>query len=325
MAVLVTGGTGFVGSNIVGQLAGQGREVVVLDVTAPDAQLEKFWANDRARIHFVRGDITCVNDIENAVQGTTVKEIVHAAHRPAISSDPSEGPQQIVLGSVLGTINMLDIARSLPSVKRFLYISSANIYGPTPESTPIVEDHPLEPTTIYGATKCASEALVRYAAGGDYFSGVILRLGWIYGPMERPSCSRTRMSTIWEVCRFAARGDQIDINDVEAIRDWTYSGDVGRIVHAVLDAGRLEHLVYNLSGGVGYSTRTVLSLLKTRFSDLSYTEVSDEQANVVINTGNRRGPLDISRLAEDVGVLPSYKLASGLDAYLAWLSDIGEI
>ncbi|MFC2105270.1 NAD-dependent epimerase/dehydratase family protein [Candidatus Bipolaricaulota bacterium] len=324
MAVLVTGGTGFVGSNIVGQLASQGREVIVLDVTAPDAQLEKFWANDRARIRFVRGDVSCVNDIEEAVQGTTVKDIVHAAHRPAMPSDPSEGLQQLVRGSVLGTINMLDIARSLPSVERFVYISSANIYGPTPESTSIVEDHPLEPITTYGDTKRASEALVRYAAG-DSFSGVILRLGWIYGPMERPSCSRARMSTIWEVCHLAARGDQIDINDVEAIRDWTYSGDVGRIVHAVLTAGHLKHLVYNVSGGVGYSTRTVLSLLKARFSDLSYTEVSDEQANVVINTSNRRGPLDISRLTKDVAVLPSHDLASGLDAYLTWLSDMGEI
>ena len=323
MAILVTGATGFVGCNSVEYLARQGHDILALDVAPPDAMVEEFWGHVRERIHFVPCDITCTEEVEHAVRSTKVDTMVHAAAMSSASSAQPEGLQRTFRVIVLGTVAMLDVARSLPALERFLYISSAAVYGPASESTPVMEELALKPASTYALAKCASEALVRYAEG-KRGSVTILRLGWIYGPMERPTWSRSRMSTIWELCHRAKRGEQIRINDVEAIRDWTHGEDVGKAIHLLLAAKRQTHLVYNLSSGVGYPTKAVLSLLEEQFPDLSHTLVPSEQANVRIDTANRRGPLDIARLRDDVGFQPTYELSSGLKAYLAWLHDTEE-
>jgi len=137
--------------------------------------------------------------------------------------------------------------------------------------------------------------------------------------MERPTSARSRMSTIWELSHRALRGEGIRINDVDALRDWTNAEDVGKAVYSLLMQESVPHTVYNLSGGAGYATRAVLAVLQKRFLNLSYFVVPGKQANVYVNTENRRGPLSIQRLEEDVGFIPTYDLCSGLDAYVAWL------
>jgi len=324
MTVLVSGGTGFVGCNIVRYLAHQGWEVLAVDVTPPDNALEAYWRNEKDRIRFLQSDITCKQAVEEAVQGKKIEFIVHTAAITSWDQDRAESLQRMLQVNLLGSVTMLDIARSLSSVKGFVYLSSGAVYGSTRETRPITEEYALRPSNPYALAKCTSEALVRYAGEQRNFSTVVLRLGWIYGPMERPTSSRSRMSTIWELSHRALRGEEIRINDVEALRDWTNAEDVGKAVHLLLTQKRVPHTVYNLSGGAGYPTRAVLAVLQKRFLNLSYNVVPDEQANVHVNTENRRGPLSIRRLKEDLGFVPSYDLSSGLDAYVTWLGKKGE-
>jgi len=324
MLVLVSGGTGFVGCNVVRYLAHQGCEVLALDVTPPDNALETYWHKEEDRIRFVQSDITSKQAVEKTVKGEKIDFIVHTAAITSWNQDRLESLQRMLQVNLLGSVTMLDIARSLSSVKCFLYVSSGAVYGPTSEAVPITEKGALSPRNPYALAKCTSEALVRYAGEQRGFSTVVLRLGWIYGPMERPTSSRSRMSTIWELSHRALQEEAIRINDVEALRDWTNAEDVGKAVHLLLTQKRVSHTVYNLSGGAGYPTRAVLAVLQKRFLNLSYNVVPNKQANVHVNTENRRGPLSIQRLKEDVGFVPTYDLSSGLDAYAAWLSKKGE-
>ena len=319
MVVLVSGGTGFVGCNIVRYLAHQGWDVLALDVTPPDSALETYWHEEQDRIRFLQSDIVCKEAVEEAVQGEKIHSIVHTAAITSWDQDRLESLQRMLRVNLLGNVMMLDIARSLSSVKSFLYISSGAVYGPTSEAMPITEDCALSPGNPYALAKCASEAVVRYAGEQEGLSTAILRLGWIYGPMERPTSARSRMSTIWELSHRALRGEGIRINDVDALRDWTNAEDVGKAVYSLLMQESVPHTVYNLSGGAGYATRAVLAVLQKRFLNLSYFVVPGKQANVYVNTENRRGPLSIQRLEEDVGFIPTYDLCSGLDAYVAWL------
>jgi len=323
MTVLVSGGTGFVGCNIVRYLAHQGWEVLAVDVTPPDNALEAYWRNEKDRIRFFQSDITCKQAVEEAVQSEKIDFIVHAAAITSWDQDQLESLQRMLQVNLLGSVTMLDIARSLSSVKGFVYLSSGAVYGPTCETKPITEECALRPSNPYALAKCTSEALVHYAEEKRNFSTVVLRLGWIYGPMERPTSARSRMSIIWELSHRALRGDEIRINNVEAVRDWTHVEDVGKAVHLLLTLGHFPHAVYNLSGGEGYATRVVLAALQEQFSDLSSNVVPDEQANVHVNIQNRRGPLSIRRVKEDVAFIPTYNLYSGLDAYVTWLGKKG--
>jgi len=306
-------------------LAAQGYDVVALDIAAPDEVLDNFWRPVSERIRFVKGDVTDSRGIETTLRREKIDSIVHAA---AITSPPGDQPDRLLRllrVNLQGSVTVLDAAWATPSVKRFIYVSSGAVYGPTHEGSSISEESPIAPDSPYGLTKCASEAAVRYAHEEGVFTTVILRLGWIYGPMERPTSARSRMSEVWHLCHCALRDGDIRINDVTAVRDWTFSGDVGQAVGALLASNSLAHRVYNLGGGDGFSTESILAILRQRFTELRISVVAAEQANVLVNTQNRRGYLDIRRLQKGVGFYPEHDIASGMDAYIAWLQETGEV
>jgi len=323
MRILVTGGTGFVGSNIVSYLAEQGHDVVVLDVASPDAMLESFWHPVSDRIHFVQGDISHPCVIEDLLRDQSIDSVVHAAAITTASGD--EGLARLLRVNLQGSVTMLDAARAIASVKRFIFISSGAVYGPTPEGSPISEDATIATDIAYGQAKYAIEAAVRYAHCESEFTTAVLRLGWIYGPMERPTAARTRMSEICQLCHCALREGEIRINDTSAIRDWGYSKDVGQAVEVLLSSPSVPHRVYNFSGGEGYTIARIVELLEERIPKLCVRLVPEDRANVVVNVRNRRGHLDIRRLHEDVGFTPINDMASGLDATIAWLQKKGEL
>ena len=129
MATLVTGGTGFVGSNIVKTLAQRGHEVISYDVVEADVLVRRYvdpWAE---RVTFVRGDILNRGDLGGVAANHNFTKIVHAAAFTAIRPDiEAERSRSIVDINVLGTVNLLDMACDLP-LERFLYVSSGAVYG----------------------------------------------------------------------------------------------------------------------------------------------------------------------------------------------------
>ena len=132
MATLVTGGTGFVASNIVRMLAEQGEHVVVFDIALPSYLLLKYIEPWGSRITFIQGDILNQNALEATSQHKITK-IIHAAVFTGILPHIESGrSKDIVAINVMGTTNVLELASSL-SVERFVYVSSGSVYG---------DDHP---------------------------------------------------------------------------------------------------------------------------------------------------------------------------------------
>jgi nucleoside-diphosphate-sugar epimerase len=323
MSTLVTGGTGFVASNIVKTLAQRGHEVVCFDLVPPDELVKGYHGPQAGSITYVQGDILNPGDLERAVAGRNVTKIVHAAVftgiRPDIERDRS---RSIVDINVTGTANLLALAMTLP-MDRFLYVSSGSVYGEGLDPGGVLQEEiTLYPRTLYASTKYASELLTRRYGELHGFQTVSTRLSSPYGPMERVTGHRAVMSVFYEWTRDAVRGDPIRIGDRSASRDYTYVADTAAGICSVLDAPSLSYDAYNVASGPAYTLEQIAFALKEVRPSV---EIVDDPTHEVrsLRPDSARGPMDVTRLGEDVGFKPAYDLASGIREYLEWRETSG--
>ena len=146
MATLVTGGTGFVGVNIVKELAARGHDVVSLDVMPQDSLTQQFLGELTSRVTFVTGDILDTAGLETLRTAHSIDRVVHAAVFTVNRTDLETARSKDILDiNLTGTGNLLELAR-LAGVQRFIYVSSGAAYGLTrdPDQT-YNEDDPRNP------------------------------------------------------------------------------------------------------------------------------------------------------------------------------------
>jgi len=182
MDLLVTGGAGFIGSHLVDILMAQEANISVLD-NLSSGKLEDIKRRfDHRKLKFICGDLLNASEVTKAVEGCEI--VYHLAANPEVrvsSISPNIHFQQ----NVVATYNLLEAVRKIGSVKAFAFTSSSTVYGdaveiPTPE-----EYAPLEPISVYGASKLACEALITAYAHTYGFQAVIYRLANVVGPRSR--------------------------------------------------------------------------------------------------------------------------------------------
>lgn len=317
MATLVTGGTGFVGSNIVRALSQRGHDVICLDLTAPDALVRDHVEPGTGQVTFLQGDILNEEDVERAA-AYDIDKIVHAAVFTGILSDiERDRSQSIVDINVMGTVNLLELARRR-NVTRFVYVSSGSVYGDDIESDVVLhEDRPPNPRSLYAVGKYTSELLTRRYGELHGFPAASVRLGGPYGPMERITGHRANQSLLKEWTGNIVRGEPIRVGDRTMKRSFTHVADIAAGVCAVLDAPKLSHDVYNNSWAGWTSLGEVIGVLEELHPGLSVMDVPDQELS---GRGNR---MDVARIREDLGFVAQFDLASGLRDYLAWRAATG--
>ncbi len=149
MAILVTGGAGFIGSHVVDRLV-EREEVVILDNLSSGKYL-----NEKAE--FVRVDLSRKSDVEEVFRKYEIDEVWHIAANPDVRVG-SENPDEIYRNNVLATYNLLEAMRKV-KVDRIVFTSTSTVYGEA-KVIPTPEDYPTVPISIYGASKLACEALI---------------------------------------------------------------------------------------------------------------------------------------------------------------------
>ena len=319
MATLVTGGAGFVGSNIVKGLAERGHQVVCFDLTPADALLRKYLEPWSEKVIFFQGDILKVDDLRQVAAENPIDKIVHAAaFTPSRASNmEAERSRDIVNINIEGTVNLLDLASSA-TLKRFLYVSSEAVYGDAPAGVALVnEDAPLRPRNLYAVSKYASELLTRRYGELHAFETASVRLSYPYGPMERITGHRTRMSLIYQWTSNLVRGKPIVVDDRTQSRDYTFVGDVAAGIQAVLDAAILAYDVYNVSAGRPITLEEVINALTAVCPSLRVIDAPSGELRPVEPQAVR----DASRIEADLGYSRSHDIAAGLNAYLKWRED----
>src|SRR5581483_2289799 len=182
--VLVTGGAGFISSNVIRHLLeATPYEVVTLDALTYAGNLENLAdVMSHPRLSFVHGDIRHAALVRDLVEGVDV--IVNAAAESHVEKSIADGASEFVTTNVEGTQILLDAIRERP-VERFILISSSEVYG-TAEHAPMDEEHPLNPRSPYAATKAGADRLA-YAYWTTYeLPIVIVRPFNNYGPRQHP-------------------------------------------------------------------------------------------------------------------------------------------
>ncbi|MEZ3168864.1 NAD(P)-dependent oxidoreductase [Halorubrum ejinorense] len=320
MTVLITGGAGFVGANVVRHMAEGGRETVCFDRDAGDSDRLREWyfEDARERIDEVEGDVSDPEDLREAVERYDVDRIVHAATITPTPEAERDQARTILDVNLLGTANVLDAARDA-GVDRVVYISSGAVYRNNSELEAIDEYDSLDLDGLYPISKHGSEQLCRLYEDRYGLETVTARLGWVYGHMERPTGSRQHMSSVYNAMRAAIEGENIRINDPDRLRDWTHSRDVARGLQTLLAADSLGEPVYNLTAGEGYPMRQVVDRIADLFEGIKTRRVDSRlEANVPVSSSSRRGHLRTTRLSRETGFTPKLSLEEGLAEYRDW-------
>jgi len=319
--VLVTGGTGAVGILITRRSAAEGHEVLCASrgAAGADPARDRFLAPVRDRVRFVAADVADPESLARLWRDHAPTAVVHAAAITPTRQMETEDPAKILNANLMGTLHLLDQAQR-GGARRFVFISSAAVYGETDEATPIREDEPLKISGLYSIAKQASEHLCAHAADLHGLDAVACRVGWVYGPMERVMAgSRQSMSLVHEFTRLALAGEEIRVAHLDHVRDWIHGDDLARALLALFATERLPHRVYNLCGDRGYTIRELLDTLN-RVVPLHYRQVSAEESNVPpLQTRKRRGPMSLERLMADTGYRQTFSLEAGLRDYVAWV------
>lgn len=323
MTVLVTGSTGFVGINIVRKLAEHGWPVLGLTRRDPDTATLAFLGDLAAQVRFVAGDVRDRAGLHDLVRAEQVRRIVHAAAvTPALDGERAD-PALVIDVNLGGTLNVLEAARR-NRVERLVMISSTAVYGaPADRQRLIREDDALQIDNLYTICKQASEQLCRRYNDLFGLSTVVGRLGTAYGPMERGTASRQRMSLVYVLAHAGLAGQPLKLYGVDLLRDVCHIDDVSEAFARMLRAEQLRWPAYNVSAGRAYSLREIATLMQSLIPTLQWAETSEPaEAAVAVFPANERGPLDISRLHEDLAFSPQYPLAEGLQQYVNWLRTI---
>ena len=323
MATLVTGGTGFVGANIVKELAARGHDVVSLDVMPADSLTEQFLGGLAARVTFLTGDILDTAGLDALRTAYAIDRVVHAAVFTVNRADLETARSKDILDiNLTGTGNLLELAR-MAGVARFVYVSSGAAYGLTREPDQTYnEDDPPQPGNLYGITKFASECLTRRYGQLHGFATASLRVSTPYGPMERVTGHRSNMSTPYQWTGQMLRGEPVTRDYSDHGRDYTYVRDTASAVAAVVAAPELPHDLYNITNGVPVTGAEIQRRLAELFPEFRLVE-PEMPAPADAALGPTRGPLSAYRLWHDLGWTPQYDLAAGLTDYVRWRRESG--
>ncbi|MEA2584302.1 MAG: hypothetical protein QOF33_2387 [Thermomicrobiales bacterium] len=324
MVTLVTGGNGWVPCHIVRRLARRGETVVSYDLMEPDDLLRTFLGSDIEQVVFEPGDIADEDRLREVAVRHGVTRIIHAAAiTPRVDRERRE-PKRIVDVNLLGTVNVLEVARQLPSFERLIYISSCAVWGNVPGATVLTEDTPSHATSLYGISKHTSERICRSYAALHGLDVVSLRPANVYGPMERVTPGYVGATELREMLRLHVAGSPILVNSLEGpYLDWTYVEDIAEGIERAWATPNLPHDVYSLTCGHLSSIGDVLAAFKRHLPDLEYRVVPREEANFVVS-GDPPGPVPSNaRLAQDFGWVPSTPFDDGMRQYLAWITANG--
>lgn len=317
--ILVTGAAGFVGLNIVRRLAAAGATVVALARRAPDADMVRFLAPVSHLVRFAEGDVRDRAGLAALVAREGVRRIIHGA---AVTSADAErdDPAGFVDANLGGTLNVLEAARNV-GADRVVLISSSAVYGaPTDRARSIGEDDPLQIGGIYSICKQAGEHLCRRYHELYGLSAVAGRLGTAYGPMERPTGSRSTMSQVYTLLHAALEGRRLRIYGVDRLRDVCYIDDVADAFCRLTLEDQLQHTIYNVSAGTAHSLRDIAGAIAQLAPAMAWSPAeTSEEADLVVRPASERGAMNLGRLRADTGFVPHFTLQDGLAHYLTWL------
>ncbi|MBI2579887.1 MAG: SDR family NAD(P)-dependent oxidoreductase [Candidatus Aenigmarchaeota archaeon] len=294
MKILVTGGAGFIGSNLVAALARKGHEVVVLDNFFLGTEKNLVGMD----IRLVKADIT---DYETVLKASGECDIIF--NEAAASSSPmfKKEMRRSVSVNIDGFINVMNAAKE-NGVKRVVYASTSSIYGNT--SGPLKEDMKCVPVNLYASTKLMNEHVALLSDGVET---VGLRYMSVYGPGEEPKGMFANLASqfLWAM----RKGDSpVIYGDGSQTRDFTYVKDVVSANILAMESGKRLNDVFNVGTGVETSLNGLVKIInKILGKGIKPEYVGNDMKNYISSQ-----KADLEKIRKCLGYEPEFTLEQGI-------------
>jgi len=336
MTLLVTGATGFVMS-VLGRSwldADRQARLVALDAAPLDAAAARYFAPVKDRMQVVVADVTRPETWRDALTGNEITHIVHGATITPLSrgtaaeakrEPEAENPARIIEVNVMGTVAVLDWARTLPKLQRVIYVSSGAVYkhhGPDRPGEPLPEDGYVMPRRLYGISKLASELITeRY---GDLFglSTASVRPSSVYGTMDRVTASRNFRHVPNRLAHMALDGvKRVRVNTLDAVGDYLHAEDAASGIVSLLHAPNLRYSAYNLAAGTTATVGDLVEWIAEKVPGFHAEITAPNEADLVQDAtlaDGMWGAYDISRINAETGWKPR-PTREALHAYMDWI------
>jgi len=297
--VIVTGGAGFIGSNLAEELARRGHQVVIIDNLSTGNPENIQPVLQAGPVDFIEGSITNLPLVQKALSGAD-----YVFHQAAIPSVPRsiEDPEATDSVNITGTLNVLIAARD-NAVKKLVFASSSSVYGDTP-TLPKTEDMPPNPLSPYAVTKITGEYYCRVFTKIYELKTVCLRYFNVYGPRQDPKSAYAAVIPLF-ISDVTAGKSPVIFGDGEQTRDFTFVKDV---VDANIQAAESEVTgVFNL----GNSQRITINQLTKLIIDITKNDsvkpvYKDPRPGDIVHS------LADTSKAKTFGYNPRYSLEQGL-------------
>jgi len=304
--ILITGGAGFIGTNLTNLLLSKGYEIVVFDDLS-SGKLDNLKQHlHKKNFRFVKGDVRDKETLNSVMKG--VDEIYHLAADPSVK-DSAEKPERSFEINVIGTFNLLEAARR-NDVKKIVFTSSSTVYGET-NVLPTPEEHPMVPISNYAASKVACESYISSYAFTYGIKGVVLRLANIFGPYSAHG-------VMYDFYRkLKANPERLEIlGNGKQSKSYLYISDC---LDAMLLASKKQKKVYDYFN-VGSSEMTIVNEIAKHICSVMNLKPKFEY------TGGKRGwkgdvvkMLLSTKKIEKLGWRRKVSLKEGIRQYIHWL------
>ena len=308
MTILVTGGAGFIGANyVLRRLKRSDEQVVVLDALTYAGNLESLaGVTDSPAFKFEKVDITDTKAVTAVIEATKPDAVVHFAAESHVDRSIL-GPAVFTQTNVQGTQVLLDAARSL-GVKRFVMVSTDEVYGSLGPTGAFTEQSPLQPSSPYSASKAAADLLAlayHHTFGLDV---VVTRCSNNYGPLQFPE----KLIPLMIINALEDRALPV-YGDGMQVRDWIHVEDHNAAVDAVLERGRPGE-VYNIGAR---NERYNIDIVKQILGHLGKPESLIE--HVKDRPGHdRRYAIEPNKIEGELGWKPAKDPSTALGETIDW-------
>lgn len=307
MRIGITGGAGFIGSNLVNALCEKGHKPIVMD------NLETGLLSNLSdpRIKFIESSVTDYESVEKVFQNCEI--IFHLGARGSVPRSLLN-PIATHRTNATGTLNVLDLARK--SGAHVIFSSSSSVYGRNTD-LPKTENMWLGPMTPYAASKLSAEAYVQAYSSSYGVPTTLLRFFNIYGPRQRPDHQYAAVIPKW--IWSAMNGREIEVfGDGETTRDFTYVDTVVEILISAMENKRTTEGPVNLAFGNRISLNSIIDLLRQEFPDLKVNYRDPRPGDV---RDSQNSPNLIKELFPEVEPI---EFEEGFKKTMAWLMEHGE-
>ena len=253
--VLITGGAGFIGSNLVDVLLAKGYAVRILDDMSTGKRSN--LPMDNPRLELIEGDVADAALVAKVMDGCSA--VVHLAAVASVQASVDD-PVRTHQSNFIGTLNVCEAMRKA-GIKRVVFASSAAVYGNNGEGESIVEDTPKAPLTPYASDKLSSEYYLDFYRRQHGLEPIIFRFFNIYGPRQDPSSPYSGVISIFS--ERVEKGLPITIfGDGEQTRDFVYVGDLVKILLQAIEAPDVEEGAINVGLNKAASIKQMLEALR---------------------------------------------------------------